>query len=351
MNASQHLKELIALSSVSSESNLNVIGYARSWLERNGWQCNERRYADACGVEKANLIARRREEAVTALVCHTDTVPYDSPTMLVPVERDGKIYGRGACDVKAFLACILEVAVDRVADAAIVLTADEEIGCIGARRFVDSGELKTRYAIIGEPTSLRPVRAGKGYCVADVRVQGREAHSAFPALGESAILKAARVLLETEHLQRTLEDDRDATFDPPYTTLNVGSIRGGRAKNVVPGECRFVLEWRPIPGQRPELVPESLRNCECKILRMQPGFATDPDSRLVKTLIHLSGHHAATVSFGTEAPWLAKLGTECVVFGPGTMHVAHGRDEHVPLTELETCANILQDAVAELNAA
>ncbi len=334
------LKDLIAISSVSSESNLPVIRYARQHLERAGWHCVEQTYAD-----KANLIATSNgaREVKLALVCHTDTVPYDSPSLLDPVERNGNIYGRGACDVKGFLACALEAMSSPQEGIALVLTADEEVGCIGAQHFVQSQILRPKYAIIGEPTSLQPIRAGKGYCLAELICTGREAHSAFPDLGDSAITKAARVILQCEQIQQRLKQDQDADFNPPYTTLNIGVINGGRAKNIVPGECTMMLEWRPIPNREVDI---QLTDCEMKILRRQPGFATPAGSRLVTAL----GGSPGAVSFGTEAPWIAQLGAECVVFGPGTMHVAHSNHEHVPIGELESCTNILKAAIRELNA-
>jgi acetylornithine deacetylase len=341
------LKDLIAISSVSAESNLPVIRYARHRLEQSGWHCVEQPYADEHGTSKANLIATiaGEQEPALALVCHTDTVPYGSPSLVQPVERDGKIYGRGACDVKGFLACALESIGSAREGLALVLTADEEIGCIGARRFVESQILRPRYAIIGEPTSLTPIRAGKGYCLAELRCTGREAHSAFPDLGDSAIAKAARVLLASEQIQEQLKSDRDASFEPPYTTLNIGVIQGGRAKNIIPGECRMLFEWRPVPHQAVDAAIQQLSGCEVKVLRRQPGFATAASSHIVTVLAELSGRAPATVSFGTEAPWVTQLGAECVVFGPGTMQVAHGNDEYVPIEELETCVAILRSVI------
>src|SRR6185503_117693 len=131
-------------------------------------------------------------------------------------------------------------------------TADEEIGLRGAKRLAEAKPLRVRYSIVGEPTSLRPIRAGKGYSLAEVVVKGREAHSAYPALGASAILRAARLINRLESIAEKIKNDQHAAFDPSYTTLNVGLIRGGSAKNVLAGECRFTLEWRPIPTQTSE---------------------------------------------------------------------------------------------------
>src|SRR5207245_578440 len=177
---------------------------------------------------------------------HTDTVPYDAAwtDALRLTERDGKFFGRGACDTKAFIAEAL-TAIQTIDLAtlkkplALIFTADEEIGCLGAKRLAESKPLRARFAIVGEPTALQPMRAGKGYCLAEITVRGREAHSAYPQLGASAIFRAARLIERIERVSEELKSDQRAGFDPPYTTLNVGLVNGGTAKNVVAGECRF----------------------------------------------------------------------------------------------------------------
>src|SRR5262249_41350549 len=137
----------------------------------------------------------------------------------------------------------------------LVFTADEEGGLIGAKQLVKAGLGKARYAIVGEPTSLQPIRGHKGYCMAEVEVRGKEGHSAYPESGASAIFRAARLISELEaHAAGPLRARLDPAFDPPYTSLNVGLIHGGRAKNIIPGECRFIVEWRPVPGQPNESV-------------------------------------------------------------------------------------------------
>lgn len=342
------LKDLIAISSVSSESNEPVIRYAQNVLR--GWEFREQEYWDDRGVRKLNCVFSRdgRRRFELALVCHTDTVPYEFASQAVPEERAGIIYGRGACDVKGFLACAL-AAIQTAGDhACLILTADEEIGCVGVQRLVDASFVEARYAIIGEPTSLQPIRAGKGYCLAELKTHGREAHSAFPDLGDSAIYQAARVILQVERIAGDLRAEQEAAFDPPYTTVNIGTIHGGRAKNIVPGECAMLLEWRPIPGQSPDRVPQMVTGCDVKVLRQQIGFSTPMGSRLVEVMTGISGREAGSVSFGTEAPWVRELGGEVVVFGPGTMHVAHGRDEQVQVAELNACVKMLNRAIPEL---
>jgi acetylornithine deacetylase len=331
------LKDLIAISSVSSESNAPVIGYAQDVLR--GWHFREQEYFDERGVRKLNCVFSRdgRQNFELALVCHTDTVP-GHPNIY---ERNGAIYGRGACDVKGFLACALTALPEAGESTCLVLTADEEIGCVGARKLVEAGLVHARYAIVGEPTSLQPIRAGKGYCLAELTTRGREAHSAFPDLGESAIYKAARVIQQVEQIAAGLRTCQDRAFDPSYTTVNIGVIEGGRAKNIVPGVCKMLLEWRPIPTQSPDRVPGMLTDCEVKILRREEGFATPLESKLVRAMTQITGREPGAVSFGTEAPWMNKLGAETVVFGPGTMHVAHGENEHIPVPELQACVRIL----------
>jgi acetylornithine deacetylase len=368
------LRELVSISSVSRESNRGVIDFAKEVLARVGWRFEEHGYRDAAGIEKVNLVAwpgadRPREMAFDlVLVCHTDTVPYsgDWADATNLIEDGDNLKGCGACDVKGYLACILAAAtqidLSRLGKSlGIVLTADEEIGCIGARYLVDRKELSARYAIVGEPTSLRPVRAGKGYCLAEVEVAGREAHSAFPEQGRSAIYDAARLIVEIEKIAVQLTELSSDGFVPPYTTINIGEIQGGLAKNIVAPSCRFLLEWRPVAGQDPRLVVEMVESaiatltkadssfkCELKVLRMQEGFATSDDSELLRSAFKASGHPAESVAFGTEAPWLNKLGAEAIVFGPGSMLSAHSPREFVPKGELRRCVEVLTEVTYDL---
>ncbi|MEP6637199.1 MAG: acetylornithine deacetylase [Acidobacteriota bacterium] len=378
MQPTQHLSvqktlaQLVAFDSVSARSNAEIANYLSSRCEPLGMSVRRFPYIDAKGVEKVNLIAiagtdsSGTPEVELTLVGHTDTVPYDpnwtEATTLT--ERDGKLFGRGSCDTKGFIAAALS-AVERTDlkklrhPLALVFTADEEVGLLGAKLLAEVRPFRTRYSIVGEPTSLQPMRAGKGYCVAEIVVGGHEGHSAYPSLGASAIFRAARLIKGIEDRLQQLETDQHADFDPPYTTLNVGLISGGTAKNVVAGECRFTLEWRPIPGQQPtkviDLVNSALaeeRNldpdffCEIDASRADSGFETASGSQLVELLEELSGKEAGTVAFGTEAAQMMALGAEAVVIGPGNIRVAHQTGEFVPIAELEACAEILNRAIA-----
>jgi acetylornithine deacetylase len=328
-------------------------------------------YFDENHVEKQNVVAlagadfSKEPDVELALVGHTDTVPFDPnwTEALSLTEHEGKLYGRGSCDTKAFIAAMLTVVEDLDLKTvrrplALIFTADEEVGLMGAKRLADLQPLRARYSIVGEPTSLRPMRAGKGYSLAEVTVKGQEAHSAYPAFGASAIFRAAHFLGRIEAIAHQLEGESHDAFDPPYTTLNVGLVKGGSAKNVIPGECRFTLEWRPVPGQGSrrllELLEEEIEaerrrdasfECTVVVTRADDGFETTFDSRLVRMIEHATNNKAGTVAFGTEAAQMIQLGAEAVVFGPGDIRVAHRTGEFVPAAELESCVAVLRAAI------
>ena len=368
MAVQQTLTKLVAIDSVSSQSNVEVISYLEAWCRAAGLVTQQFPYTDRAGI-KVNLVAltHETENVELALVGHTDTVPFDPAwtDALRLTEKDGKLFGRGACDTKAFIACALTAieALDLKAlqqPLALVFTADEEIGCLGAKRLADARPFTAKYAIVGEPTSRQPMRAGKGYCLAEVVVRGREAHSAYPQLGASAIFRAARLIRRIETIADELKSDARPDFDPPYTTLNVGLIGGGSAKNVLAGECRFTLEWRTVPGQESNRVlnlvnqavselkkhdPEFV--CEISASRADESFETSADSKIVQFLALTSGKTPGTIAFGTEAPSMIRLGADAVVFGPGDIREAHRTGEFVPVDELDRCAEILQQAIVQ----
>ena len=361
------LADLVRIDSVSTRSNVEIVAYLERRCEATGLITRRFPYTDEHGVEKINLIALSHDvqEVELALVGHTDTVPYDpnwsEATNLT--ERDGKLYGRGSCDTKGFIAAAL-TAVENVKPRkplALVFTADEEVGLLGAKRLAQAKPLRVRYSIVGEPTSLKPIRAGKGYSLAEVIVKGREAHSAYPALGASAVFRAARLINRLESIATQLKQDQHAAFDPPYTTLNIGLIHGGSAKNVLAGECRFTLEWRPVPNQPSEhmldlfnaAIAEEMKadpdfQCEVDANRQDTGFETATDSTLVQLLEKATGRESGTVAFGTEAAQMMVLGSEAVVIGPGDIREAHRTGEFVPVDELERCADVLRQSIQQL---
>ena len=368
VSVEKRLAELVAIDSTSARSNAEIITFLSKRVEAAGMRPRLFPYVDERGVEKFNVVAvspgglMPGGEMELALVGHTDAVPFDPDwaDALKLTERDGRLYGRGACDTKGFIAAAL-TAVEQTdltrlkRPLALVFTADEEVGCIGAKRLAEGHPYTFRNAVVGEPTSLRPMRAGKGYCLAEAVVRGREGHSAYPHLGASAIIRAARLLTRIEALAERLKGDAHGAFDPPHTTVNVGLIKGGRAKNVIAGECRFTLEWRPVPGQDPgalvrmiEAEVETLRTSDAdfdfdlNVLRLDGGMETPDGARLVRVMEEETGKEAGAVSFGTEAPQMAELGADAVVFGPGDIRVAHRTGEFVPVEELRACVSILR---------
>jgi acetylornithine deacetylase len=370
--ALEHLKELIRIPSVSSLTNRHVIAYAEDALQTSGWQTRRQSYLDNAHIEKFNLIAAplgqplEDPETDIAFVCHTDTVPYAAAwsAALSPTEENGFIHGCGACDVKGFLACLLATAhalrAEKLPNIRIVLTADEEVGCIGAKHLLAEDLLRPAKMVIGEPTSLNPARAGKGYCLAEITVQGREAHSAHPDRGASAIYGAVHLLLALEELSAELALEQNNFFSPSFTTLNVGTIRGGTAKNIIPGECTFLLEWRPIPGQHADRIPEAISQAietlhrsaprieyNVYIKRQQQGFETPADSPLVHSFEKLTGRPATSIPFGSEASSFAAVCNEIVVFGPGDMQTAHSDRECVEMIQLERAVECLRSLMTD----
>jgi acetylornithine deacetylase len=275
------------------------------------------------------------------------------------------VYGCGACDVKGFLACLLTAASEIPSTAfrqglRIILTADEEIGCIGSYRLLESMKLRPARLVVGEPTSLHPARAGKGYCLGEVTVFGAEAHSAHPQKGRSAIYDAAKLIQAIHQFAEQLAGQKTPFFDPPYTTINIGTINGGSAKNIIPGECRFLVEWRPVPGGNQDCVPNAIEKIiglmrhadpafrsDFKILRQQNGFETSADSSLVRAMEQLAGRNSISIPFGSEASVFASQASEIVVFGPGDMRTAHSPRECVSISELQEAVRCMKSLMLQ----
>ncbi len=362
----EHLENLIRIPSPSAISNRAVIEYAERTLHAAGWQTVRHSYQDSNNIEKINLIAAppgrsaSDPEVDTAFFCHTDTVPYALAWTgaLNPTQHSGCMHGCGACDVKGFLACLLASTespeTQQCANIRIVLTADEEVGCTGAKHLLAANLLHPNKLMIGEPTSLHPARAGKGYCLGRITITGHEAHSAHPDRGVSAINAAAHLLVSLEKLSADLTTGTNPFFQPPFTTLNVGTIQGGTAKNIIPGTCSFQVEWRPIPGPAASQVPAAIEAAIKEqrlarprigyafiVERQQQGFETAESSPLVRTIETLTGNPAIAIPFGSEASIFAEVCSEIVVFGPGDMTSAHSDRERVDIAQLHQAVSCI----------
>lgn len=361
------LQALVAIDSTSSRSNLPVLDFLEKEARAIGFETRRMAWRDAGGQEKGNLVCRRGPEATggLALVGHTDCVPFDPEwkEALTGALRDGRIHGRGSADTKGSVAAMLTAAAQRPPRSAplwLLFTADEEVGCQGAKLLLHEGKVRPRHAIVGEPTTLTPVRAHKGYCAVDVTLTGVEGHSAFPDVGASAVHAAGRLIGEIERIQADMaKGESDPLFSPPHTTFNVGVIQGGKARNVLAGSCFFTLEWRPIPHQPPErgleLFEQAVARLEARSggkiqvrhtpMRLDKAAVTPADAEVVRFLEQESGRASATIPFGTELPELLDMGAEACVFGPGDIRVAHRTGEHVEVEELARAAAILTRAI------
>ena len=368
------LARLVAIDTTSAKPNVGLVDLVCDLVDGPTVSIHRQTTDDGA---KANLVVRAgpdpgpdREGLV--LCGHTDVVPAEEPGWrsdpFALAERDGDLVGRGACDMKGFLA--LAIGAFRAAAAgglarplALVLTHDEEAGTRGARRIAEEWDdlppLPKR-TIVGEPTGLAVARAHKGHVRVRVVVHGVAAHSATPALGRSAIEPAARAILALAELREALARERPAggaAFpDVPYVTLNVGRVKGGVADNVVPDRCAIDLGMRNLPGMdaAPLVARAALAVAaaldgvphDVEIVNESPAMALPEGTDLERELKAWVGQTApATVPFATDGGWLQRLGLECVVWGPGSIEVAHKANEFVPAAELERARGLVDRAV------
>jgi acetylornithine deacetylase len=370
---------LVGLDTVSDRSNLQLLDAVEERLRdgSSAWRFERRRYTGRSGNEQANLIARlpgSLDAPGLVLGGHADTVPWQPGTRatVAASQEAGVLWGRGTCDMKGAIAAMLVAAgaAARSDDAlrlplTLLVTAEEELGCLGAKRLLADGDLRGRMAIIGEPTSLRPVRMHKGYLGADVEVHGHACHGSRPDLGESALFPAARATLALRELGRTLEREglsysteagAASLWTPPYASLNVGVFQAGIARNVVPAEARFTVSVRPLPGNDMDELRRRVERAVAEStgpgIRVElvwtttdPPMRTPPDAEVTRLAEELTGKTAGAVCFSTEGKELNALGIPSIICGPGTIDVAHTDDEHVPLDELEAAVDLYRRAI------
>ncbi|MBK3799655.1 acetylornithine deacetylase [Azospirillum brasilense] len=375
------IARLVGFDTVSRRSNMALIDWVRDHLAGYGV---ESRLVPSPDGAKANLFATigPMTEGGVVLSAHTDVVPVDGqPWDTDPftlVERDGRLYGRGTADMKSFPAVALALLPD-ILEAGLkrplhlALSYDEEVGCIGAPAMIAriADELPRPSAVIvGEPTSMGVVLAHKGCYVLRTTVTGHEVHSSQIDRGVSAVMTAARLvnLVGDMAAENAAAAEPACGFDPPFTTLQVGTIEGGTAANITARHCSFVWDIRPLPGDdwtryrdRFEAECERLRavmrriSLDCDIRTEQlagvPGLAPEPDGPAAQLCHALTGRNdTGMVSFAAEAGQFQEAGLSTVLCGPGSIDQAHQPNEYIDVAQVTACEGFLRDLVRRLAA-
>ncbi len=379
-SAKDLLARLVAIDSVSDRSNLPVVDFVESYLATLGVSVT--RAPNATG-EKAALLATigPRVDGGVVLSGHTDVVPVEGQAWTGDPfslrAADGRLYGRGACDMKGFDACVLAMApVFKAAPLKrpvhIVLSYDEETTCLGSRDVIarfGKDEPTPGAAIVGEPTMMAVADAHKSVATLHTTVTGHEAHSAMPMLGANAVAIAADIVSEIGRLAREYEEGPlDPRFTPPYSTLHVGMIQGGSARNILARQCAFHWEFRGLPGVT---TASALAKVQCFIDAVAlprltrfvshpaivtdlevdvPPLAADPGSAAETLALKLTrSNRTIAVSFATEAGHFQAAGVPTIVCGPGSIDQAHKPDEYVEEAQLAACLAFLDGLVQELS--
>ncbi|MEP7176503.1 MAG: acetylornithine deacetylase [Gemmatimonadales bacterium] len=366
------LARLVGFDTTSSVSNLPLADFLFEYLDRPGVRLIRNASADG---SKTNLIVAIGPDTVDrqglVLSGHMDAVPALEPEWrtdpFVLADGDDGYVGRGAADMKGFLALAANrlAALDPAAlrhPLVLLFTYDEETGTLGARRFTETFAEPDRLpksVVIGEPTELRVVRGHKGMIRVGLSFAGRAAHSGYPHLGRSAIEPAARAIVALAELRRDLEAERpthaDAFPSVPFAALNVGTVAGGSAANVIPDRCELQLGIRLLPGMTAEAMAERVRDVvqaavpepfTLQLLGESPAMMLEPDAPIHRALCGaVNQHDAHTVMFATDAGWLQRAGFECVLFGPGSIEVAHRPNEFVPVAEFRRAGEVLDTLI------
>lgn len=366
------LRQLVGFPTISRASNLELIGWVRNYLAAHGIDSHLSHGADP----KANLFATIGEGAGGIVLSgHTDVVPVEgqhwSSDPFRLVERDGRLYGRGTCDMKGFIAVVLAkvpalAAGCRGEPVHLAFSFDEEVGCLGVRHLLDDlarREIRPTGCVVGEPSSMIAVVGHKTGSAYSGTVTGREVHSSLAPQGVNAVEYAARVIERIRRMGVRLvaEEPRHEGYEVPYSTMQTGVVSGGSVSNIVPALCTFRFDMRTLPGTDPdglvaelqayvreELLPE-MRATDPKadiVLKLNgrvPGFAIDDEAPLVRYVRRLAGSNAPPgfVTFGSEAGLFQQAGIPAVICGPGSITQAHKPDEYVSLEQLALCEDFL----------
>jgi len=367
------LGDLIAFPTVSELSNLDMIAYLAYRLEDSGARIDI--FHDEIG-HKANLFATIGPEVDGGIVLsgHSDVVPAkDQDWASDPfqmIEHGGRLYGRGACDMKGFIAAATAMApvlAERVRERPVhfAFTYDEEVGCLGGQALVKSLQdkgLRPSVAVIGEPTSMRIIEGHKGCYEYTTRFTGLAGHGSAPDRGVNAVEYAARYVNRLLELKDTLRARAPAgsRFDPPWTTINTGCLKGGVAHNVIAGSAEVEWEMRPVQEKDAVFVSTDLKEyCHDSLLPAMRAICPEADivtetigeveglvpadaNEARDILMELTGARTAgLVAFGTEAGLFQTLGMSAVVCGPGSIEQAHKPDEFVSIDQLQQCLDML----------
>lgn len=377
-NVPELLAKLVSFDTTSHKSNLGIVAFIEDYLSRHGVD-NLHVIASQDG-QKASLFATIGPSGVSgvALSGHTDVVPvtgqaWDSDPFTLR-KADDRYFGRGACDMKGFLACALAAVPEfkrRKLKVPIhfAISYDEEVGCLGVRPMIaEFGKMlpAPRLTIVGEPTSMRVVDAHKGPVRWQVEVTGRAAHSSMAHLGVNAITYAARLIAEIERMAGELKvTARNDRFEPPYATLQVTTLEGGTASNIIPIYCRFGFEVRVVPGLDVDAIESRLKDFAERtcIPEMQatapeagfaisrlysvPPFAATTGSEAASLVLNLLGQNETyAVSYATEAGLFQDGGSPAIVCGPGDIAQAHTANEWILASELEKCSAFIMKIAA-----
>ncbi|WLP94059.1 acetylornithine deacetylase [Psychrobacter sp. M13] len=381
-NSIDWLTRLIGFDTVSRHSNIALIKDVQAYCEQLGLAVD---LTFNAAQDKANLFvtvpAGKNADVVNGglvLSGHTDVVPVDgqdwSSDPFTATIRGDKLYGRGSCDMKGFIACALMLLPQAVELSKagklkrpihLALSFDEEVGCLGAPLIL--ADLAARgiqpdYCIVGEPTLMTMVVAHKGIAVYRCRVHGKSAHSSLTTQGVNAISYASKMIGFVDDLAEQLShrDDSDALFDVPYSTLSVGTIQGGTATNIVPNLCEFTFDYRNLPHMTQDdiLTPIQSRiaelnaqmqarsadtGIELQHLESVPAMTDNTNDELQKLIAALvDDDKRHKVAYATEGGQFTDAGIPTIICGPGSIEQAHKADEYVALSELERCDVFLQ---------
>ena len=362
------LAELVRFDTTSRDGNIPLIKFVEDYLD--SWDIPHFRVDYEAG-KKTNLFATIGPDIAGGIVLsgHTDVVPVDGQTWASNPfelsERDGRLYGRGTCDMKGFIAVALALvpqfkAANLKTPIHLALSCDEEVGCKGVRPLVAhirDHMKKPRAVIVGEPTSMQVVNAHKAALTFSTEVTGHEAHSSLTDQGVNAIMVAGELLGEISRIREdlTARGDPSHRFNPPYSTIHVGVIEGGTAKNIIPRKCSFQWETRLLPLADPAEVPSrfekyaaSLEPAMKKIAgdaginnqqtNIVPGLAPEDNSPAEHLALHLAGaNRTHAVSYCTEAGLFQQIGIPAIICGPGSIEQAHKPDEYIDISEMQKC--------------